>query len=94
MNNPNQSDQLVKTNWSIALEHEEYDENRELVIQDALQAVERTASGYSVNLVTPAVWGNPEQYLTPVLKEKFGQQFTVKFVDQCGCGGYVLRVYK
>jgi putative CGCGG family rSAM target protein len=85
---------MMDKNWSISLEHEEYEQNSELVIKDAIEAVERTGKGVYVNVVTPSVFGNPDHYLTPVLVSFFGDQIAVSFIDQCGCGGYVLRVWK
>lgn len=78
--------------WSCALEHGEYEHNRDLVIKEGIEAVSETAKGYHVNLVTPASFGNPDHYLTAILKDKFGDSIDVSFIDQCGCGGYVLRV--
>lgn len=84
----------MEKNWSISLEHDEYEQNRELVVKDAIYAVERTDTGVYVNLVTPSIFGNPDDYLTPVLMSVFGNKITASFIDQCGCGGYVLRVWK
>ncbi|WP_040209472.1 CGCGG family putative rSAM-modified RiPP protein [Neobacillus jeddahensis] len=86
---------MMKTkNWSIALEHGEYEENKELVIQEAISAIHDTGIGLYVNVVTPSTFGNPENYLQPVIEDTFGDHVTMKFIDQCGCGGYVLRVWK
>lgn len=84
----------MNKNWSIALEHGDYEENIELVIEDGFKAIEDTASGYYVNLVTPAIFGNPIDYLAELIDLKFTSTVTYKFIDQCGCGGYVLRVWK
>ena len=46
-------------NWSVALEHDEYEDDLELVVRDAIEAVEETANGYYVNVVTPSNLGNP-----------------------------------
>ncbi|WP_368737745.1 CGCGG family rSAM-modified RiPP protein [Bacillus sp. EB106-08-02-XG196] len=81
-------------NWSISLEHEEYVMDMELVITDAIDAVEKTGKGYYVNVVTPASFGNPNDYLADALLAYFGGRIEMKFIDQCGCGGYVLRVWK
>lgn len=78
--------------WSCALEHGEYEQDKDLVIKEGIDAVNETEKGYHVNLVTPATFGNPDLYLTTILKEKFGGAINVEFIDQCGCGGYVLRV--
>ena len=81
-------------NWSISLEHEEYECDLELVVKDAIEAVQKTSKGFYVNLVTPSTFGNPDEYLTDSLVLYFGNEIKVKFIDQCGCGGYVLRVWK
>lgn len=81
-------------NWSISLEHEEYTLDIELVFSDAIDAVEKTENGNYVNVVTPAAFGNPDDYLTEALVNYFGSRITTKFIDQCGCGGYVQRVWK
>lgn len=81
-------------NWSISLEHEEYEHNMELVVADAVEAVRSTVEGFYVNLVTPEPFGNPDDYVTATLIKQFGEKITTKFIDQCGCGGYILRVWK
>jgi putative CGCGG family rSAM target protein len=81
-------------NWSISLEHEEYSMDMDLVIKDGIEAVEKTGKGFYVNLVTPASFGNPDDYLEEALMKYFGSGIEMKFIDQCGCGGYVLRVWK
>jgi hypothetical protein len=52
----------MEKNWSIALEHDEYEDDMELVIKDAKEAVKQTSKGYYVNVVTPAALGNPDGY--------------------------------
>jgi putative CGCGG family rSAM target protein len=79
---------------SIGLEHGEYAKNIELVINDAVEAVANTGEGYYVNVVTPESFGSPMEYLTEVLDCQFGKKIKYQFIDQCGCGGYVLRVWK
>jgi len=85
---------IIEKDWSCGMETEDYEKDMELLITDAFKAVEETGEGYFVNLVTPAIHGSPEQYLVPVLINRFGSTITTKFVDQCGCGGYVLKVTK
>ncbi|MDG5786350.1 CGCGG family rSAM-modified RiPP protein [Evansella sp. AB-P1] len=80
--------------WSASLEHGEYELDQDLVIQHGIEAVDETTKGAYVNLVTPNTFGNPVEYLSPVLKEKYGDSIQIKYIDQCGCGGYVLRIYK
>lgn len=84
----------MEKNWSISLEDAEYKEDIGLVVTDAIEAVEKTAKGYYVNLVTPSVFGNPDTYLKEALDLFFGNKIDTIFIDQCGCGGYVLRVWK
>ncbi|WP_082693080.1 CGCGG family rSAM-modified RiPP protein [Bacillus sp. FJAT-29814] len=85
---------MKEKNWSISLEHEEYEHDRDMVIADAIDAVKETAKGYYVNVVTPAGLGNPEDYLTEILLLHFGNEIDLQYIDQCGCGGHVLRVWK
>jgi len=86
--------ELIEKDWSCAMESDEYENNIDLTIKDSLIAVMDTAKGYYVNLVTHEALGNPEAFLIPVLKERFGDSIETRFIDQCGCGGYVLRVTK
>ena len=81
-------------NWSVNLETEEYARDRALIVADAIEAVERTAPGYRVNVAVAPDHGNPDGFLVPALKERFGEAVSVRFVDQCGCGGYVYRIEK
>jgi len=81
-------------NWSISLEHDEYEENIDLVIKDGTAAVKDTHKGYYVNLVTPCNFGNPIEYLSEPLSTIFGDRIAFKYIDQCGCGGHVMRVWK
>ena len=58
--------------WSCGMETEEYEQDMNLLIKDAIKAVEETGEEHSVNLVTPSVHGNPTKYLVPILEETFG----------------------
>ncbi|AZU61139.1 CGCGG family rSAM-modified RiPP protein [Neobacillus mesonae] len=84
----------MNKDWTKDLEHDEYEQDIDLIIKDALTAVEETAAGCYVNLVTASAFGSPEDYLQPLLEGLFPNKLRVKFIDQCGCGGYVLRVWK
>ncbi|MDF0726385.1 CGCGG family rSAM-modified RiPP protein [Cytobacillus sp. S13-E01] len=84
----------MEKDWSIDLEHGEYKENVALILEDAISAVKQTGSGYFVNLVTPSKFGKPEEYLTSLLQQEFGETIALKYINECGCGGYVLRVWK
>ncbi|MGE4272539.1 MAG: CGCGG family rSAM-modified RiPP protein [Desulfitobacterium sp.] len=85
---------IKNMNYSVGLEHDDYANDRDLVIKDALAAVADTGVGYYVNVVTPASFGNPADYLTELMDQQFGDRIQYQFIDQCGCGGYVLRVWK
>lgn len=77
--------------WSLDLEDEEYARDKNKLLQDAKAAVEITAPGKHVNIVTPASHGEPE-YLIQQLKKEYGGKISAEYVDQCGCGGYVTKV--
>jgi len=84
--------------WSANLEKPHHAESRDLVVEQARQAVEHTAEGNHVNLVTHGDHGHPETYLYDALSEGFGGRLSGKdlsweYVEQCGCGGHVTRVY-
>lgn len=79
-------------NWSVNLETEDYMLDRDLVVDDSIQAILDTQPGYFVNLAVAENHGNPDNYLIPVLQERFGDKVDIRFIDQCGCGGYVYRV--
>ncbi len=79
--------------WSVNLELGEHGEDRELVVEQAKEAVRQTSEGYFVNLVTHERHGHPESYLYSEIEQEFPEaDFT--YVDQCGCGGYVVRVHR
>jgi putative CGCGG family rSAM target protein len=80
------------TSWSANLEGPDHAASEGLVIEESIEAVERTAPGTHVNLVTHGDHGHPETYLYDELRERF-DDVTVEYVDQCGCGGYVTRIH-
>ncbi|QSO55422.1 CGCGG family rSAM-modified RiPP protein [Alicyclobacillus curvatus] len=81
-------------NWSANLETEEYAADKGLIVEDAVEAILETTPGYFVNLAVSEAHGNPDSYLIPDLEERFGQAIRIQFIDQCGCGGYVYRVFR
>ncbi len=85
---------MKEKNWSISFETEDYENNRERLIQEAIDAVRNTAPGYFVNVVTPASLGHPDDFLAKALQKQFGSAIASKFIGECSCGGYVLRVWK
>lgn len=82
-----------ETSWSINLEKPRHAEDREVVLAEALDAVERTAAGTHVNLVTHEAHGDPREYLFEHLADALGDGINWEFVERCGCGGYVTRVH-
>jgi len=78
--------------WSINLEADEYENNRELIIEDSIKAIEETDVSFSVNLVTHESAGEPDEYLYPALEARFKDDISVRYVAQCGCGGHVVKV--
>ena len=84
--------ELHDTSWSVNLEQPRYAADEELAIRDAIVAVEHTAPGTHVNLVTHADLGHPETFLYEALSDAFPTH-DWEYVDQCGCGGHVTRVH-
>ena len=68
------------------------------IVAAAVHAVEETAPGYYVNLVTPGFLGHPETAFIPSLMDKLREYRIrvreIRYVDECGCGGHVTRVYR
>jgi len=79
--------------WSANLEREQYADDPDLVVEHAFDAIEHTADGAHVNLVTHGAHGHPEAYLYPELDEYLDDDATYEYVEQCGCGGHVTRVH-
>jgi putative CGCGG family rSAM target protein len=83
-------DEFHENSWSVNLEKPRHADDRETVFEEARQAIEATAAGYHVNLVTHGEQGHPEAYLFERLEE-WGEDY--EYVRQCGCGGHVTRVH-
>lgn len=81
-----------ETSWSANLEKEHHAADRDLMVSQAIDAVEATAAGCHVNLVTHGDHGHPSTYLREALEDAFGD-LRLEYVDQCGCGGHVTRVF-
>ena len=84
------ADEHHENSWSVNLEKPEHADDPGRIREDARRAIERTASGYHVNLVTHGEHGHPETYLSGTL-EDVGVDY--EYVEQCGCGGHVTRVH-
>ena len=77
--------------WSANLEKPHHAADRDLLVSQAKDAIEATAAGTHVNLVTHGDHGRPETYLWDELEAAF-EDIDLEYVDQCGCGGHVTRV--
>lgn len=86
------TDRVHENSWSANLEQPEHAESRDLVVEQSRSAIEQTASGYHVNLVTHADHGHPETYLYDALN-RAGRAADWEYIKQCGCGGHVVRVH-
>jgi putative CGCGG family rSAM target protein len=82
-----------ETSWSINLEKPRHGADRATLLAEAIDAVEGTASGTHVNLVTHEAHGDPRSYLFDHLADRVGDAAEWEFVERCGCGGYVTRVH-
>ncbi|QZP39588.1 CGCGG family rSAM-modified RiPP protein [Halobaculum magnesiiphilum] len=88
------TDRVHDTSWSANLEKPEHASDRDLVRRQAVDAIEHTAGGNHVNLVTHGDHGHPSEYLYPTLEEEFdGSDLDWEYIEQCGCGGHVVRVH-
>ncbi|WP_436934924.1 CGCGG family putative rSAM-modified RiPP protein [Halovenus marina] len=81
-----------ENSWSANLEQPRYADSPALAVDDALDAIARTASGYHVNLVTHGNLGHPADFLYDEL-DVADYDIEWEYVDQCGCGGHVTRVH-
>lgn len=88
-----ETDRMHDNSWSVNLEEPRHADDRELVVEEAVAAVEHTTAGNHVNVVTHQELGHPSTYLYPVIHANFGEAVSVEYVDQCGCGGHVSRVH-
>lgn len=63
-------------------------------VSQARDAIEHTEPGNHVNLVTHGDNGHPDEYLYDELAEAVDSDgVRWEYVQQCGCGGHVTRVY-
>jgi putative CGCGG family rSAM target protein len=87
------TDRVHDNSWSANLEKPHHGEDRELVVSHAKDAVDHTAPGNHVNLVTHGDHGHPETYLYEALAEVYGDAVRCEYVERCGCGGHVTRAH-
>lgn len=88
------TDRMHETSWSANLEKPDHAADIDLVVTQAIDAIEHTASGQHVNLVTHSNHGHPSGYLYDALREMAAtHDLEWEYVKQCGCGGHVTRVH-
>lgn len=88
------TDRIHDNSWSANLEKPMHAGNPELVIKQAIEAIRHTTDGNHVNLVTHSDLGHPSEYLYPKLSElPLDRPIDWEYIEQCGCGGHVTRVY-
>jgi putative CGCGG family rSAM target protein len=87
------TDHVHENSWSASLEQPPHADDRDLVVAQAIDAVEHTASGTHVNVVIHGDHGHPSTYLYDALAEAFDETVDWEYVDRCGCGGHVTRVH-
>jgi hypothetical protein len=89
---------LKQGDWSLNLEDDYYEAHIEEMLTESVDAVRQTKQGHYVNIVTPGANGDPRSWLIPELLVRLEQAELpiqgIRIIDQCGCGGYVTRVYR
>ncbi|WP_049985382.1 CGCGG family putative rSAM-modified RiPP protein [Halobellus rufus] len=87
------TDRMHDNSWSANLEKPQHAADVDLVVSQALDAIDHTVAGNHVNLVTHGDHGHPSEYLYEALEAETGEGVRWEYVQQCGCGGHVTRVY-
>jgi len=89
---------IREKNWSLNLEDSYYEEHIDEIVPESVKAVVQTKPGCYVNIVTPEEYGDPRDSLIPQLSSQLMKKEIpvkeIRYIDQCGCGGYVTRVYR
>ncbi|MEF8786154.1 MAG: CGCGG family rSAM-modified RiPP protein [Haloarculaceae archaeon] len=86
------TDTVHDNSWSANLEKPQHADDRSLVVDQALDAIEHTTSDNHVNLVTHGDHGHPSEYLYDALENAI-DGVNYEYIEQCGCGGHVTRVH-
>lgn len=89
----------IPRSWSASFEQEPYLDRADLVLEDSLHAIAAThvvdaSHSTFVNLVTPGELGDPAGYLVPALLERLGDSIRLEEIGECGCGGFVVRIWR
>ncbi|MGB9960744.1 CGCGG family rSAM-modified RiPP protein (plasmid) [Halobacterium sp. MBLA0001] len=88
------TDHMHDNSWSANLEKPQHADDIDLVTSQAINAIDHTEPGHHVNLVTHGNHGHPSEYLYDALDEMAdANDIEWEYIEQCGCGGHVTRVY-
>ena len=88
------TERMHDNSWSANLEKPQHTDDVDLVVSQAIEAIEHTEPGHHVNLVTHGDHGHPSEYLYDTLRELSGStDLEWEYIQQCGCGGHVTRVH-
>ncbi|WP_438448686.1 CGCGG family putative rSAM-modified RiPP protein [Gorillibacterium sp. sgz5001074] len=84
--------------WSLNLEDEAYADNQEELLAASVEGIRGTDAGCYVNLVTPGGAGHPEEGFIPALERRLREDgidvAEIRYIGECGCGGFVTRVFR
>ena len=89
---------MKNKDWSLNLEDLYYEDKPNIMIQESVEAVRLTKQGFYVNVVTPSINGDPRNWLIPALEDQLTAQGIdrrdILYIDECGCGGHVTRIFR
>lgn len=89
---------LKEKDWSLNLEDPYFETHIDELFAESVKAVIQTKTGCYVNLVTPGKHGDPRDWYIDKLKERLEMESIdfaeICYIDECGCGGYVTRVFR
>lgn len=90
--------EMKKGDWSLNVEDESYVENREEILNASIDALLRTKPNHFVNIITPGGLGHPEEWFIPSLRSRLTELNIpvegIQYIDECGCGGHVTRIFR
>jgi putative CGCGG family rSAM target protein len=87
------TDRVHDSTWAADLERPQHAVDMELLVEEAIKAIENTTAGTFLQLVTHEAHGHPSEYLYEVLDDAFDDDIEWEYICQCNCGGHILRVY-
>lgn len=84
------------SDWSLNLEDEDYAKHPDRMLQEIVEAAASTMPGCYVNVVVHEQAGDPRDGLMDRVEAALNQvgipDAAIRYIDQCGCGGYVFRI--